>query len=114
MSEWSLETMCVSASAPEPAQSADDVFDSSSRHAVHISKLAASKSSERRTQEVCNPSQLMGSSAQECCVPCIVCHGCEPEARTLGASPSIVSAAALDMASLADSAAEWHPIQATV
>ncbi len=38
----SLEMMCVSASAPEPAQSADVVSDSSPRHAAHISQLAAS------------------------------------------------------------------------
>jgi len=38
----SLEMICVSASAPEPAQSADVVSDSSPRHAAHISQLAAS------------------------------------------------------------------------
>jgi len=41
-----------SASAPEPAQSIDDVSDSISRHAAHISKLAASRSSEKWTQQV--------------------------------------------------------------
>ncbi len=56
----SLEMLFVSASAPEPAQSADDVSDSSPRHAAHISKLAASRSSEKWTQEVRIPGQLMG------------------------------------------------------
>ena len=54
----SLEMRFVS--APEPAQSIDDVSDSSPRHAAHISMLAASRSSERWTQEVRIPGQLMG------------------------------------------------------
>ena len=95
----------VSASAPEPAQSIDDVSDSISRHAAHISKLAAQEAQRSGHNKCAFLASSWASSAQEHCVPCIIDHGCASEARRLGASPSIASAAAVDVAPLADSTA---------
>ncbi len=104
--DGSAEMICASASASEPAESADAVSDSSPRHTDKISKLAASRSSDRSTQEVQSLDQLVGRTAQKHTVPCLIHHGRELEAKTLGASPNTASAAPVDVASQADSAVQ--------
>ncbi len=104
--DGSAEMVYASASASEPAESADAVSDSSPRHTDKISKLAASRSSERSTQAVQSLDQPVGNAAQKYTVPSLIHHGCEPEAKTLDASPITASAAAVNVASQADSAVQ--------
>jgi len=104
--DGSAEMMFASASASEPAESAAAVSNSSPRHTGKISKLAASQSSVRSTQEVQSLDQLVGNTAQKHIVPCLIRHVCESEAKTLGASPNTASAAAVDVASQADPAVQ--------
>ncbi len=103
--DGSAEMVCTSASASEPAESADAVSDSSLRHTIKISRLAASSSSGRATQAVQSFNQPVGNAAQKHIVPSLVHHGCELETETLSPSPNTASAVAVDVASLADSAA---------
>ena len=102
--DGSAEMECASTSASEHAESADAVSGRSPRHTDKISKLAASRSSERLTQEMQCPDQLVGNNTQKHTVPCLIHHGCELEAKTLGASPNTASAAPVDVAPQADSA----------
>jgi hypothetical protein len=116
--DGSAGMMCASASASEPAESADAVPDSSPRHTDKISKLAAPRSSERSTQAVQSLNQLVGKTAQKHTVPSLIHHGRDLEAKTLGPSPNTSSAAPVDVASQADSAvqaaAKPHSAEASV
>jgi len=104
--DGSAEMTLALASVSEPAESADAVSDSSPRHTDKISRLAASRSSERSIQVVQSFNQPVGNAAQKYTVPSLIHHGCEPEAKTLDASPITASAAPVDVASQADSAVQ--------